>query len=325
MKPKLGESLLTKPFREAPPRFHAWSIAVFARNERPTLVSCLEHVARAAGTHDAHVTVVLNGSTDGSAQALIEAAPRIRVPFSVYDIPYPDKSNAINQVIHRLWGGMDTGFMVDAYAMITPGAFAALSAALAGQPEARAAAAVPSVGRSAAAMAAEMMVHPGLHGSLFALRGDFVARMRETGFRIPAGLYRGDGLLGSAVMHDLDALGTPWTNAFMAVAPDATWSFRPLSVWNHADRKRHWNRLLRQGRGELEDMAIKRIIYQGNYAALPEQASDLIRYLVREDRAEVLRCLKRRPLGILSIPEAFRATPPAPTDLLPRLVFSTAA
>ncbi len=251
------------------------------------------------------MTVVLNGSSDGSAQALIEAAPRIRVPFSVYDIPYPDKSNAINQVIHRLWGGMDTGFMVDAYAMITPGAFAALSAGAGraargagggGGAQRRAQRGGDGGGDDGASRPARL---------LFALRGDFVARMRETGFRIPAGLYRGDGLLGSAVMHDLDALGTPWTNAFMAVAPDATWSFRPLSVWNHADRKRHWNRLLRQGRGELEDMAIKRIIYEGNYAALPAQASDLIRYLVREDRAEVLRCLKRRPLGILAIPEAF--------------------
>ncbi len=321
--PKLGESLLTKPIQDAPPRFHAWSIAVFARNERPTLVSCLEHVARAASGRDAHVSVVLNGTSDGSAQALAEAAPRIGVPFSVYDIPYPDKSNAINQVIHRLAGPADVAFMVDAYAMITPGSFTALEAALAGAPQARAAAAVPSVGRSAAAMAAEMVVNPGLHGSLFALRGDFLARMRETGFHLPVGLYRGDGLLGSAVMHDLDALGTPWTNAFMAVAPDATWSFRPLSPWNHADRKRHWNRLLRQGRGELEDMAIKRIIYRGNYAALPREASDLIRMLVREDRAEVLRCLKRRPLGALAIPEAFAARPPEPEALLPRLVFAT--
>lgn len=323
--PKLGESLLTKPIREAPPRFHAWSIAVFARNERPTIVSCLEHVARAAGTRDAHVTVVLNGSSDGSAQALEQAAPRIGVPFSVYDIPYPDKSNAINQVITRLWGETEVGFMVDAYAMITPNAFTALAAALDGSAMARAAAAVPSVGRSAAAMAAEMQVNPGLHGSLFALRGDFIARMRETGFRIPTGLYRGDGLLGSAIMHDLDALRTPWTNAFMAVAPEATWSFRPLSPWNHADRKRHWNRLLRQGRGQLEDMAIKRIIYEGNYAALPDHASDLIRYLVKADRAEVLRCLKARPLGALAIPEALRAKAPDPADLMPRLVYTTGA
>lgn len=313
--------MLTKPFADAPPRLCAWSIAVFARNERPTLISCLTHIARAARGRDAYVVVILNGSSDGSAEALKAAATEIEIPFSVYDIPYPDKSNAINQVIHRLRANAEICFFVDAYAMIGESALVELAEALDANPRALAAAAVPSVGRSAAGMRAEMMVNPGLHGSLFALRGEFVARMAEAGFRLPVGLYRGDGLLGSAVMHDLNALRIPWTPEHIAVAPEATWAFRPLSPWNRADRKRQWNRLLRQGRGELEDMAIKRIIYEGNYEALPEFASALVRHLVTNDRAEVMACLKRRPLGAIAIPEAFRAKDPAPEDLAPRLAF----
>ncbi|MEP9376310.1 glycosyltransferase family A protein [Aquabacter sp. CN5-332] len=296
---------------------------MFARNERPTLVSCLKHIARAARGRDAYVTVILNGNSDGSAQALKAAASEIEIPFSVYDIPYPDKSNAINQVIHRLRTTAETCFFVDAYAMISENALADLAAALAANLRALAAAAVPSVGRSAEAMRAEMMVNPGLHGSLFALRGDFVARMAASGFRLPVGLYRGDGLFGSAIMHDLDAIGTPWTKEHMAVAPTATWTFRPLSPWKRADRQRQWNRLLRQGRGELEDMAIKRIIYQGNYAALPEFASALVRYLVTQDRPEMLRCLRRRPLGFFAICEAFGTREPAEEELVPRLAVSS--
>ncbi len=295
---------------------------MFARNERQTLISCLKHIALAVNGRDAHVNVILNGSTDGSAQALKAAAPEIAVPFSVHEIHYPDKSNAINQVVHRLRAQAEICFFVDAYAMITPNSLVDLAQALADNPRALAAAAVPSIGRSAEAMRAEMMVNPGLHGSLFALRGDFVARMAETGFRLPVGLYRGDGLIGSAVMHNLDALGVPWTKDFIAVAPSATWAFRPLSPWNSADRQRQWNRLLRQGRGELEDMAIKRIIYEGNYAALPEFASALVRYLVKEDRPQLMASLKRRPLGVLAVRDAFRANDPGPEDIVPRLAFS---
>lgn len=295
---------------------------MFARNERETLVACLKHIARAVDGRDAHVTVVLNGSTDGSALALKTAAPEIDVPFCVYEIPYPDKSNAINQVVHRLRAEAQVCFFVDAYAMITPNSLADLAQALADNPRALAAAAVPSVGRSAEAMRAEMMVNPGLHGSLFALRGEFVARMAQRKLRLPVGLYRGDGLIGSAVMHDLDALNVPWTKEFVAVVPEATWAFRPLSPWNRADRQRQWNRLLRQGRGELEDMAIKRIIYEGNYEALPEFASALVRHLVKEDRPELIAALKRRPLGVFAVREAFRANDPAPEDIRPRLAFS---
>ncbi|TCT03214.1 glycosyltransferase [Aquabacter spiritensis] len=317
--------MLTKPFEEVPPRLCAWRIAVFARNERPTLVSCLQHIARAAAGRDAHVTVILNGSSDGSAHALADAAPEIGIPFDVYEIDYADKSNAINQFVHRLRADAEIYFFVDAYAMIGESALRDLAAALAANPRALAAAAVPSVGRSADAIRAQMMVEPGLHGSLFALRGEFVARMAETRFRLPVGLYRGDGLIGSAVMHDLDALRVPWTWEHIAVAPGATWRFRPLSPWSAADRRRQWNRLLRQGRGEIEDMAIKRIIYEGNYAALPDFASALVRSLVREDRGEVLRCLRRRPAGILAVREAFAAPDPAPAALAPRRILTAGA
>ncbi len=296
---------------------------MFARNERPTLISCLKHIARAVDGRDAHVSVILNGSSDGSALALKAAAPEIGVPFSVYEIDYADKSNAINQVVHHLRRTAEICFFVDAYAMITPDSLIDLAETLAANPRAMAAAAVPSAGRSADAMRAEMMINPGIHGSLFALRGEFVARMAEQDFRIPVGLYRGDGLIGSALMHNLDALGTPWTKHHIAIAPKATWSFRPLSPWNSADRKRQWNRLLRQGRGELEDMAIKRLIYLGNYEALPEFASELVRDLLRNDRAEALRCLRRRPLGVMALREAFAAKDPAPGDLVPRLVVSS--
>jgi hypothetical protein len=118
-----------------------------------------------------------------------------------------------------------------------------------------------------------MLREGGLHGSLHALRGEFLDRIRGRGFRIPAGLYRGDGLIGSFVMHDLDAIGSPWDTGRILPVPMATWSSRGLML---ASLPRHLLRRIRQARGRFENEAIKKIIYSAGYGALPHFADQMI-------------------------------------------------
>jgi hypothetical protein len=128
---------------------------------------------------------------------------------------------------------------------------------------------VPSMGRQARSLAAEMKLRGGLHGSLHILRGEFVGRIRALGIRLPIGLYRGDGLIGSMAMHDLAPLETPFDKTLIETAFDATWAFNPLNPLNPADIKRYWRRRIRQARGRYENAYLKTRIYTGGYNSLP--------------------------------------------------------
>ncbi|WP_052402034.1 glycosyltransferase family A protein [Muricoccus aerilatus] len=301
-----------------------WSIAVFARNEASSLGRCFEALAAATAGLRAEVSVVLNGTTDGSDSAAPALMQALGLQGRVWSIPHADKSNAINQYLRRLRPPAGLHVFVDAYAAVAPDALRRLAARLAAEPLAMAAAAVPSAGRSAAALKADMLRYPGLHGSLFALRDGFVQRLVASGLRLPVGLYRGDGLLGSFVMHDLDAAGSPWRSPLVAVVPEATWTLRPLRPWHPADLRRHWRRLVQQGRGRLERGAIRHTIYPGpggpgGFAALPENADRMILDWL-SSTPDAAPDPRRDPFAALALRRLRRAVPPAPAALEPRLV-----
>jgi hypothetical protein len=93
---------------------------------------------------------------------------------------------------------------------------------------------------------------------------------------LPLQLYRGDGLLGSMAAHNLNPIGTRWDNRRIIGVLDATFAINPLSIFRWSDVKRQFNREIRQARGHMENEAIKSIIYQQGYEALPENANDMI-------------------------------------------------
>jgi hypothetical protein len=201
----------------------------------------------------------------------------------VVAVDFADKSHAWNLYMHALRPLAETHVFVDGYALVTPDAFTDLAGTLA-RTGADAAAAMPVSGRSAALQRAVMREHGGLMGALHALSGSFVERIAAAGLRLPLGLYRGDGLVGSMVVHDLDAHG-PWEPARIAVAHRATWHQPETSLWSLRDLRRHANRKVQQARGRLEDAAIRSIIYRQGYAGLPRFADQMVLDWLAEDPA----------------------------------------
>ncbi len=261
----------------------AWSVVVIARNEAARIALCIERVAREMQGRQARLTVILNGSTDGSVEILRQVVPRLEVPARALHIGFGDKSNAWNQYIFALAPEAETHLFVDGYAHVAPGAFAALALALERTPHAHAASGLPSGTPSAAQQSADMARHGGMHGSLHALRGGFVARVQREALRLPVGLYRGDGLIGSYAMHDFDALGSPWDPSRVALVPEATWAAPSFSA---AEIGRHLRRRINQARGRWEVEAIKRIIYAEGFAGLPRSADDMLRAFLRDHPQE---------------------------------------
>ena len=156
-----------------------WSVAVFARNEVESIESCLKAIGVACGDADSHVTVIVNGSKDGTDKVAFRYGQLCRTPTSIFVIPFGDKANAWNEFVYNLRPTAHIYFFVDAYAIVETRAFQLLASALRNNTAANAATGVPSVGRSAAALAARMHAVGGLHGSLYVLPLRFVERICE--------------------------------------------------------------------------------------------------------------------------------------------------
>lgn len=294
-----------------------WSAAIFARNEGPVIARCIQALEKAGRGAELHITVLLNGTTDGSTAEAQAALRRSGLNGRIYTIAEGDKANAFNQFIHGLRPPAATYFFIDGYAAVAPDALGRLDAALTAAPHAQAAAAVPSTGRSAAQLTEAMQRQPGLHGSLFALRGTFVDRLAALGLRLPLGLYRGDGLIGSFVLHDLDAAGGGWHGERLAVEPRATWAAPSLQPWRLRDLRRHWRRLVQQGRGRLQWSAVRETIYPAGFTALPQDADAQVLRWIAAGRGR-RPSFWRDPFAALALAQMRSASPRR--DLTPRLI-----
>ncbi len=296
---------------------HAWSAAIFGRNEAATIGACIEALARAGQGKALHVTLMLNGTTDESHHEAGLALRRCGLRGRIFFIAEGDKANAFNHFIQHLRPTAETYFFVDAYACVQPDALHLLDQALARTPQAQAAAAVPCTGRSAARLRAEMIRDPGLHGSLFALRGSFVQRLATLGVALPVGLYRGDGLIGSLVLHDLDAVHGGWDGSRIVVEPRASWAAPSLKPWRWRDVRRHWHRLIQQGRGRLQWAAIREILYPHGFQALPQDADACVLQWLHQRRGRAPR-MWRDPFAVLALARMRRAA--SRQSLAPRLL-----
>jgi hypothetical protein len=309
-----------------------WSVAVFGYNEAHSLPGCLRALAEARHGAAMRVTLVLNGSTDGSPAVAMAAMRQHGLRGRVWGIAAADKANAINQYLHRLRDPAAMHVFVDAYAAVAPDALRYLARRLDDSPGANGAAAVPSTGRSAAKLSQELQKYPGFHGSLFALRGSFVERIAARGLRLPYGMYRGDGLMGSLALHDLDALGGGWEGTRIAVEPRATWMGPVLRPWRWQDARRQWRRMVQQGRGRLQWPAIRDVIYDrdrpadsAGFAALPGAADPLTLDWLARNPARRPRWW-RDPFAAIALRRMRQAPlPPSDAELMPCLLLETEA
>jgi hypothetical protein len=299
-----------------------WNIVVFCRNERYYIGDCIKAIAAAIGGRSAVLTIIVNGSSDNSAVLAREATLRHGLTCRIYTLAFGDKANAINQFFYRVREDARFYFFVDGYTRISPAAFLAMDRCLSDRPEVVAATGVAANGRTMPLATAEVVDRGGqLHGQLHALRRDFIDRLVGRGIRLPIGLYYGDGLVGSMVMHDLDPLHIEWKTTRIAGLADATYEIPTLSLYRPRDLRRQFNRKIRQMRGRLENAAIRSIVYHAGYEGLPEYSDDMIESFLLEHDIPRLR-LSDRPFMALAKHQLGRIHRPDPDQLIPALEFS---
>ncbi len=241
--------------------FSTWSLAVFAARETPEVLAASVRAAVVACTgRRTTIDVLINGNPS-LARDFAELTKTIAIEggrLRVWEIVAPDKAHTWNEYIYRIWEGGNLTFFIDGYVRPRPDALQAIEQHLATTPNAMAASGVPTSGRSAKAMREAMLrTGGGIHGNLYALTETSMKGVRETGFRLPLGIYRNDGLLGAVLTYRLDPSKNKWTRGSVVSVPGASWDVDGISELSYKNLLGHFKRRLRQAQGALESQAFR--------------------------------------------------------------------
>jgi hypothetical protein len=305
-----------------------WSVAVFSSRETSdTLSSSIEAVIDALAGVPTSIDVIVNGNRQlanetGKHVQSLRVATSAPISIRVWHIVIADKAHAWNKYLHEIWPGSEVAFFVDGYVRVMPDALALLSDGLAATPKALAASGVPNMGRSANLLRERMQREGGGHGNLHALRGNVCSRLRERGFRLPLGTYWTDGLLLGVICFDLDPARNEWDVSRILRHPQATWAFRPLAWWRPADVRSHWNRIMRQARGSLENLAIREHLHiqRKTPESLPRTVSELVESWLDAFPSAARAIFIRKPLCLVAARKLRHPRDWSQTALPPELV-----
>lgn len=292
------------------------SVAVFSARETPeilhgTVLAAVEASRGFATCCD----VIVNGPSGALARGLSERLGQDEalppgVVLRIFHVPVADKAHAWNAYVHELWPGAALAFFIDGYARVMPDALSSIRRGIGDDAEILGGTGVPTQGRSASRLRAQMLRHGGIHGNLYALRGWVMEHFRATGFRLPFGLYRTDSTVGSAVKFRLDPARHEWNERRLFVDAGATWTVAeavrsPLHLLRGQFRRR-----LRQAQGMLENRAVRQhlAVEHRKPEALPKTAHALVLDWVERHGDEARTLFRRHPLAWL----AYRRFPLAP-------------
>lgn len=243
-------------------------VAVMAHNEERRIARCLASLP--LDDPQVAVHVVVNGSRDATARIA-----RGFAGVAVHEYAQGGKARSWNRfVLDTPELAAETFVFVDGDAEVLPGSVEALRQTLAADPRANAAAGLPANGRRAQAYRQQMIADHGMFGDLYALRGSFVARMREAGIRLPDDLIGDDGLLCAMAKTDL-ANEDDWQDARVAPCPGAGFLCEPASLLSPASIAGQHRRMVNYAQRHFQNRMISAIMRAQGPAALPATLASL--------------------------------------------------
>lgn len=305
---------------------YSWSLAIFsARESADTLVRTIE-ACRAASDERTPIDVIINGNKL-LADVACARSSHVAGNLSMWFLETLDKAHAWNEYLQRIWKPSEIAFFIDGYVQVMPDALRLLAATLADDNKALSVSAVPTYGHSATSLQKHMTGEGGLHGNLFALRGDVLSLLRDRQFKLPLGIYRTDGLLGAIMAFNLDPRTNTWDARRTAVQGAATWRVHSRSLFSRVSDG--YRRTLRQAQGTLETVAMRQhlAVERKSPEELPRTAADLVGGWLKSHPSEARSIFLKNPLCYVAArrllaprdwtstesgPKLLRAEPPRP-------------
>jgi hypothetical protein len=308
-----------------------WSIAIFSSRETvETLLATIEAAVEACVEKPSVIDIIINGnrSLADATRAALRPTPKPLNPpkrIRVWYIPVPDKAHAWNQYLHDIWPQSEIAYFVDGYAQVMPDAFAAIAEGMRLAPDRLAATGVPTHGRSASSLREQLLRDGGIHGNLYALRGEVMAQLRSRCYRLPLGIYRTDPTLGAAINFRLDPARNRWDPKCVLVQPNATWRIPPRARQIEEVRSQ-WKRMLRQAQGTLENLAIQEhlAVRRAPPETLPRTASELILSWIRDFPGRAFYLILKNPLCWMAVRDARRPRDWSQTTVPPQSIIEVA-
>jgi hypothetical protein len=246
------------------------AIAVLAHNEERRIAACLDTLP--LGEAGVAIHVLVNGATDRTAAIARGFARAGNV--TVHDFAQGGKARTWNRYIHDLGVAADTHVFVDGDAQVVAGSIPALVRALAAAPDANAAAALPHNGRHAARYRADVIDEHGLFGDLYALPARFVARLRQTGTRLPEDLIGDDGLVGAFAKTDLGD-ERDWRDARVLTVREAGFLCEPTSLLRPRTLRVQYRRMIAYSMRHFQNRIISQVMAEAGPAGLPPRLAAL--------------------------------------------------
>lgn len=249
-------------------------ITVLAHNEQARIAACLNSLPLSESGVTIHVLV--NGSSDATA-AIASGIAAAAHNMTVHIYKQGGKARSWNRFLFdELDAFHETHIFVDGDAEILPGSMSALAATLEKNPTANAASGLPMNGRKAAYYQQIMRRDRGLFGDLYALRGDFLLRMKAAGIRLPDDVIGDDGLICAMAKTDL-ADESQWQNARVAICEGAGFLCAPVSPLSPATWHMQYRRMINYSIRHFQNAMISRIMRDRGPLGLPQLMADIYR------------------------------------------------
>lgn len=245
-------------------------IGVLCHNEERRIGRCLASLLPEAG--DAPIHVIVNGSSDRTAQ-IARAFPAANVRVHVYS--QGGKSRSWNRFLFEtLENFADVHVFVDGDAEVASGSIAALCARLTENAHANLASAGPLNGRNAAAYRTEMRAQRGVFGDLYAVKGQFLARMKARSIRLPDDLIGDDGLIGAMAKTDLESEDN-WDDSRVIVCDAAGFLCDPVRLADWHALRMQYRRMLNYSARHFQNRIVSRIMRETGPCGLPQTLASI--------------------------------------------------
>jgi glycosyltransferase involved in cell wall biosynthesis len=248
------------------------AVTVLAHNEERRIAGCLRSLLAEHRALPIHV--VVNGSSDRTADIAREIG-KGRPNLSVHTYWEGGKARSWNRLLFdELRAFADVQVFVDGDAEVAPGSIGALTRALAENPHANAASALPMNGRNVASYRMYVREEHGLFGDLYALRGSLLARMKERQLRLPIDLVGDDGLIGALAKTDLGT-EADWDESRVVPCAAAGFLCEPTSLLRPATLGLQYRRMVNYSVRHFQNRIVSAIMRSDGPDGLPERLSHL--------------------------------------------------
>ena len=251
---------------------------MFAHNEEKHIANSISSVLDSADINLNKIYVIANGCSDDTSSETMKLQLAVsNDKISLIELELGDKCNAWNHYIHDVADSSLVHFFVDADVRFIPGTFGRLSQCLANTKCANAAAGLPFSGRNQQQYLDMVKQGRCLFGNCYALKREFIEKIRQKSFYLPIGLGWIDSAITKIVNRDLEDIPNPKEGRIVHDV-ESGYRFDSLSIFSKADRQLYISRIVRYRLGKHQEKYLEK----GSFLSWP-RVLDEINYAILND------------------------------------------